>query len=150
MSKELEQVLKAYNQVEEFISEMPLSYKGYNTLGASEYISDRLNEIEEALYEYVELKKALTPPTADEVCKALSEWFGTQVFYEDEPFEERPNVFIKRGLFYYGKKRHDMNKQEYIHKSIIVIGSEDLMTFNSQLPPHIIEMIAKFFKGEIK
>jgi hypothetical protein len=98
----------------------------------------------------IELEEALTPPTEDEVCKALSKWFGTQVFYEEDPFEERPNMFIKRSLFYYGKKRLDMNKKEYTHKSIIVIGSEDLITFNSQLPPHIIEMIAKFYKGSIE
>ena len=62
MNKELENVLKAFNEVEEFIIDMPLSYKGYNNLGQSQYISDKLNEVEEALNEYVKLKKALTPP----------------------------------------------------------------------------------------
>jgi hypothetical protein len=128
MSKELERVLKAYNQVEEFISEMPVSYIGYNTLGQSEYIWDRLNEIEEALNEYVELKKALTPPTADEVCKALSEWFHSDsVKYSNITF-----------MF------------EMYDQIICKISQFGIVYFMDGLPPHLITLIGRFYEGEIK
>jgi len=107
---------------------MPLSYKGYNTLGASEYISDRLNEIEEALYEYVELKKALTPPTQEEVCKALSEHFHSDsVRYS--------NITL---MF------------EMYDQIICKISQFGIVYFMDGLPPHLITLIGRFYEGEIK
>jgi len=55
MSRELE----ALRIIEDFISEMPLQYKGYNNLGASEYISDKLNEVEDTLIQFEKLTKAV-------------------------------------------------------------------------------------------
>ncbi len=36
----------------------------------------------EDIFKYIEIKQALTPPTADEVCKKLSEHFANGVFYD--------------------------------------------------------------------
>jgi hypothetical protein len=129
MSKELEKVLKAYNQVLDFINEMPVSYKGYNTLGQSEYIWDRLNEIEEALDDYVELKQALIPPTAEEVCKALSDWYGKGVDYRQ---------FMK--VFAFIGSNMEIAK--------IIDGK---IRFNvDDLPPHLVTMIGRFYEGNVK
>ena len=39
------------------------------------------------------IKKALTPPTADEVCKALSEYLKRNVYYEDGMFKVHSDVY---------------------------------------------------------
>jgi len=48
---------KAFDEVEEFINEIPLSNKGFNTIGQSQYISDKLNQIEDALNDYTKIKE---------------------------------------------------------------------------------------------
>ena len=67
------------------------------------------------------LVKSLTPPTADEVCKALSEYYKTKVIHE-------------RGIFY---KNAGGNTYD------IVILNE---LFNT---PHLITMIGRFYEGVV-
>ncbi|MDY0140051.1 MAG: hypothetical protein RBR50_10145 [Candidatus Izemoplasmatales bacterium] len=48
---------------------------------------DTSKTIEEAHYDvFPIIRKALTPPTADEVCEALSEYLGCDVTFKDNVF----------------------------------------------------------------
>jgi hypothetical protein len=83
------------------------------------------------------VKKALTPPTANDVCKALSEWFNKDV----------PNCY--QTDFYYFEKE----KAFYLDNiNFIVYYRENTLRFNTNfpLPPHLITLIGKFYEGEVK
>ena len=84
------------------------------------------------------LRKALTPPTSEEVCKALSEHDEIDVKHE-----RGENLDV----FYYGIIKHDMNHKEYIQKRIICIGDNSEINLNASLPPHLIELIGRFYGG---
>ena len=104
-----------------------------------------IDEITDLLYEDFEstvrvlkqLKNELTPPTADEVCKALSEYYELK---EDE------SVFYRS------------NTKEFVIDTSMV-GFEDeicimlpnfTIAFYHDLPPHLITMIGRFYEGEIE
>lgn len=76
------------------------------------------------------LRKALTPPTQEEVCEALSEYYGRNVYYE-------------KGYFLYRKE--ECYNQPFIIAYKYKSGLVELT--KNVLPPHIIEMIGKFYKG---
>ena len=80
------------------------------------------------------LKKALTPPTSDEVCKALSEYLDRQVLKDvDDNFyysEHRQIGVVDEIVCGYG--------WEHEHKTI---------TFEFDLPPHLITLIGRFYQG---
>ena len=78
--------------------------------------------------------KALTPPTEDEVCKALSEYL------------EREVKISKEKSFYYSQISHYGEVDEIIcgyswEDTHYTIG------FEIDLPPHIITMIGKFYES---
>ena len=76
--------------------------------------------------EYDNLLKALTPPTEDEVCEALSEYSNKKVYYENGKFE--------------------VGKYE---PSICYLQEDNIVWFNwFKLPPHIITMIGRFYEGK--
>ncbi len=79
-------------------------------------------------YEY--LKHVLTPPTADEVCKALSEYSKTNVYYE-------------RGGFFY------RNEYRYNQPFLVAIKYKSglIELTKNVLPPHLITMIGKFYES---
>jgi hypothetical protein len=80
------------------------------------------------------LEKVLTPPTADEVCKALSKWvkenildvWNCKVYYDNGGFHYYNNCDFEEYLVEY----------ERIDKAI------SLSVF---LPPHLVTMIGKFY-----
>ena len=76
--------------------------------------------------EYDKLVKALTPPTADEVCKALGERFDSDVMFDGEAFV----------------LNHGDNTMAYCYKSL-----GDTIKINYALPPHLITMIGKFYES---
>jgi len=70
--------------------------------------------------------KALTPPTEQEVCEALSEYSNKKVYYENGKFE--------------------VGKYE---PSICYLQEDNIVWFNwFKLPPHIITMIGRFYEGK--
>ena len=69
------------------------------------------------------LKQFLTPPTADEVCKALSEYWGN-------PFRYNKNT----NLF-----EHYVGDIMWKRFNILILRTD---------APDLIEMIGKFYKGE--
>ena len=74
--------------------------------------------------EYKELLKALTPPTSDEVCKALSEYLREKITYNSESF---------------------FNERETAE--VCAIGNHGLIYFNVHLPLNIASDIIKFYEG---
>ena len=87
----------------------------------------------QALYE------AFNPaPTEQEVCEALSEYYDTDVYYENKDFGT---------AFYTGLKQRDMNGKEYIKKRTIVVLYEGEIGFNASLPPHPITLIGRFYES---
>lgn len=108
MSKELE----AFDRVWEDCSKIDLDYVSKHNL------MDDLREI----------KKALTPPTSDEVCEALSDYYGIEVVY-DKQFKE-----FRKGF------RVVAYPRENIYNEFDLLG----------IPPHLITLVGRFYEGEIK
>ena len=86
------------------------------------------------------LRKALTPPTADDICEELEEYFYRCVGkacpclkYEKDT---KKFVYID-GLTEDVYELVTLEKHGYIH-------------FGTSLPPHLVEMIGKFYKGKMK
>jgi len=82
------------------------------------------------------LKKALTPPTANEVCKALSEWLK-----EELPTLWNYKVYHDNGGFHY------YNNEDY---EIYLVDYDEVFErifFPRYLPPHLITLIGRFYEG---
>lgn len=95
------------------------------------------------------VKKALTPPTADELCEELSEYFGTEVLHNTYEHDDINETFM-RDAFYRVRIKKDMDDKPYKVKSDIVAGGSDGITFNAWLPPRLIKRIAQFYENEVK
>jgi len=112
MSKELE----AFERVWEDCSQFDLDYVSKHNL------MDDLREIEQAL----------TPPTEEEVCKALSEYLkphytrNVKVTFENNEF-----VFFERRIVQY-------------------VGGNIWFNLPIDFPPHLITMLSRFFEGKVK
>lgn len=72
-----------------------------------------------------EIKKALTPPTADEVCEALSDYLGETVVYSC-------------GSFYNARETAEA----------CAIGNLGLVYFSTHLPPRLITLIGRFYEAQ--
>jgi len=84
---------------------------------------------------YELLRKALTPPTKEEVCKALSEYLDREVKINNDK------------SFYYTEE-----KQYYGECDEIICGfswNDDIRTisFEFDLPPNLITLTGKFYEG---
>ena len=110
----------------------------------------RYGNMEHAKEDYAILKKALTPPTVDEVCKALSEYYSKKelsfvkvLYYTD--FKEKMD---SEHFFYYKRKYIDLNGREQEPKIYIGNILKGRMGFHSaNLPIHLIIMIGRFYEG---
>ena len=77
------------------------------------------------------LKKSLTPPTADEVCEALSEFYGKKVIYvADVKKFAYEGVDGWQEICYFGKN-----------------FKGDVIRFSFSLPPRLITLIGRFYEG---
>ena len=70
------------------------------------------------------IRKTLTPPTADEVCEALSEYLGEIIIFNSGSFMN------ERGT-----------------AEVCAIGGLGLVHFNKHLPPHLVTLIGRFYEG---
>ena len=77
-----------------------------------------------ALEEIEKLKQLLTPPTEQDVCKDLSLYLGDPIEYADETFFTREKELC-----------------------IVAKNDEDLLIFNTDLPPLLITLIGRFYEG---
>ena len=71
------------------------------------------------------VEKALTPPTEEEMCKALSEHLGEKIVFEGFSLH---NIDMSKGVCVFNPKTKEIE--------IIV-----------ELPPHLIIMIGRFYEG---
>ena len=108
MSKELEALKKVRNG----------SYDDYHSTSFENIYSK----------EFDMLEQALTPPTEEEVCKALSEYYGFEVMYEDLDF------FPK-----------DTLRLSYLYCVVAMV--DGCIDFADPLPPHLITLIGRFYEG---
>lgn len=86
---------------------------------------DIIEIITQALEELETLRKKETPPTADDVCKALSEYLGICFRYNGKNFHT--NAFC-----------------------VNWVNSNGTIFFNIDLPPHLITLIGRFYESEVK
>ena len=80
------------------------------------------------------IKKALTPPTADEVCKALSEYYKWEVSYSNERHNH---------MFYFEESK--LGVLRLLNNGVYFIQSDYHKT--NALPPHLITLIGRFYEG---
>lgn len=99
------------------------------------------NEFYDMSEEYDLVKKALTPPTADDVCKELDKWYieatGDLLVanINDFTYNKKEKRFYKRML----NKPHQM--------TICRLDTNDCVQLREPLPPHLITMIGKFYES---
>lgn len=90
-------------------------------------ISDQIGFTDKRLESLTELVERATPPTAEEVCQALSEYYKCEVFY---------NKIEKEFEIY------DLKNQKTWGKQCRRLYIDDL--YNK---PHLITMIGRFYEG---
>ena len=90
------------------------------------YGNEHKRAIGEVNQAYEDLKQALKPPTAEEVCKALSEYLGETLW-----FDEDKNIRVST---------------QWVVKRLGDIGLE----FFYVLPPHLITLIGRFYESKMK
>jgi len=79
--------------------------------------------IQDVIKDVAILEKALTPPTADEVCEVLSDYLKDKVTYDD-----------KFGFI--------CNE-----KVIISLYPNNVLSFNNNYPAHIHNIVGRFYEG---
>ena len=78
------------------------------------------------------IKQALTPPTANEVCEAMSKYFEVSVGY-------------LMGDFFIGKNDYEV---EYLIETVINdVNKEKLIVLHTAFTPHLITLIGRFYKS---
>lgn len=82
----------------------------------------------------------------DKLIKELTKHFEAQVYLETDPTYIFSDEAYEGYTFYYGKKRKDMNGLEYVHKSIIISGSDEHICFNCCLPAKLIVLVGRFYE----
>ena len=80
------------------------------------------------------IKQALTPPTADEICKALSDY--SKQFVENH----KPTVVYKWNLFI-------LYKDGEMSRILVKTIDGEIIETNVYLPPHLITMIGRFYSS---
>ena len=95
-----------------------------NALKALENIRRLLIREYQHLVDIVE--EALTPPTKEEVCRALSDCFGLDIIYSGGEFIPK----IPEDYYFY-----------------IVTVVDNGIVFTDALPPHLVTLVGKFYEG---
>ena len=81
-----------------------------------------------------DIKQALTPPTADEVCKALSEWTTHKITFETN-------------VFWFNHHNTILGWQkEPITQDFMNYDGKMIYKIIRALPPHLITMISRFYE----
>lgn len=81
--------------------------------------------------------KSLTPPTSDDVCKALSEYVNS---IPEIPFRK----------VYYDRKKKSFELGEY-EPSICYLDDDGILWINwFRIPPSLIVLIGRFYQGLVK
>lgn len=135
MSKEFEnQIIDEIKSLYHKVIHAPLLKKQKNnTVKLYEPILKEHFEI--IIKKYVEdkIKQALTPPTAEEVCKALSE---VENLNDVKYCKHKKEFYILFNQMQFPISRPNRRNGD--------------LEINYPLPPHLITLIGKFYKGESK
>ncbi|MDY0278385.1 MAG: hypothetical protein RBQ97_09925 [Acholeplasma sp.] len=78
--------------------------------------------------EALNMLKALTPPTVDEVCKALSDFLREEISYDNKQF-------------------HYIIKNTQCLMFVTETYDNNTFSLGVYLPPHLITMIGRFYEG---
>jgi hypothetical protein len=70
--------------------------------------------------EYSILKKALTPPTQEEVCEALSDWYREKIIFQDNMFVLKRSKISVIQLDFRGFPQFKLNLPIRISKKVIL------------------------------
>ena len=81
------------------------------------------------------INEALTPPTEEEVCEALSEHYDCEVIY------------VERTLYAY-VRFHIEGKKVHQPISRLEEGKINIIRIYEPLPPHLITLIGRFYEGK--
>lgn len=125
-----------YEEVRKWVKDPQHGSRDYGKLGAlPQYIRNKIHE----LCNFAEsadkmVMSFLTPPTEQEVCKALSGYFEQDVKYIS-------------GMFYYGE---DLQFTEICDTTIEDLNGNQLYNIYLHLPPHLITMIGKLYESRVK
>lgn len=84
-----------------------------------------------------ELRELRATPTADEVCEALSDYCKKTVYYTNLDFD------IERGFVIQWYK-----EVKSVRDIKLVSGTKDRLHFYKELPPHLINLISRFYMGQ--
>jgi len=79
--------------------------------------------------------EALAPPTEEEVCEALGEYYGKKVIY------------VERTLYAY-VRFHIEGKKVHQPISRLEEGKINIIRIYEPLPPHLITLIGRFYEGK--
>ena len=115
MSKELE-------ALRNFISECENDWKTQPKRWVNGAINSNVSKYMDSL------KSILTPPTADEVCKELSEFVGREVSYTNKQF-------------------HYIIKNTQVLMFVTETYNNKTFSLGVYLPPHLITLIGRFYEG---
>lgn len=103
----------------------------------AEYLHKQTGVSVEKHFEYLQydteisiVEQALTPPTPDEVCNALSEYFKLRTYEYDIVQKKFKRVFSKNEYYY-----------------IVNFDINGNIKLFEVLPPHLITMIGKFYES---
>lgn len=105
--------------------------KPLEALDEIEYLAFDAHLGETIIDEIKKIKQALAPPTEEEVCEALEDWFKGD-------FSEIKIVYTKKAFI------------EVNYDGDIICGLEGgfVIWNNVDLPPHIITMIGRFYEAQ--
>lgn len=122
--------------------------KELEKLTDTHYEPQRTEDIDSAMEV---IKQVLTsPPTADEVCKALSDFYEVNIIHEHYQKGIDVNVYTI-DAFYYRETNHDIDNKPYTRRRDVVAGDKERIALDVYLPPHLITMIGRFYEGlEVK
>ena len=108
---------------------MSKELEALNDLGDRLASVDTSKSIEEAHYDvFPIIRQALTPPTAEEVCKELSEYFNDKVIEMETTFY-LPN-------------------KDFNSRIIVLMHYDDNLNFKIDLPPRLITLIGRFYEAQ--
>jgi hypothetical protein len=104
--------------------------------GKEELIKEYTEKMEQGLNAINRLAEIETPPTADQVCEALSEYFGETIILNPATCE-----FMNVNCF-----ANDVNS---VTHTKITEWFEPYNTYSiiEPLPPHLITLIGRFYEG---
>lgn len=98
------------------------------------------------------IEQALTSPTAEEVCQALSNYIGKKVYYSKE--ENNENLIFGEHIFYYFREIDDLVDNYTQAKIAVPIASYDLYSHKKEkiikiedLPIQLIMLIGRFYES---